>query len=156
YTLVRIARAVSPIHAVVAEIRDHVVGDLFDSLQVNVRRRIVRLWIEEVGRAAIELYSGRMRVDAMQMAAAAAREGVGDVAVPAAPPGSLRLLIAGQTKAGKSTLVNRMLNELRAGVDVLPLTAAFESYELRQEGLPPAYLVDSPGIDDEHGVAEFV
>src|SRR5690606_19096099 len=77
-------------------------------------------------------------------------------AVPAAPPGSLRLLIAGQTKAGKSTLVNRMLNELRAGVDVLPLTASFESYELRQEGLPPAYLVDSPGIDDEHGVAEFV
>jgi len=156
YTLVRLARAVSPLHAVVAEIRDHLVGDLFDSLQVNVRRRIVRLWIEEIGRASIELYSGRMRVDAMQMAAAAAGEGLGDVAAPAAPPGSLRLLIAGQTNAGKSTLVNRMLGQLRAGVDVLPLTAGFEGYELRQEGLPPAYLIDSPGIDDEGGVAEFV
>lgn len=156
YTLVRLVRAVSPLHAVVAEIRDHLVGDLFDSLQVNVRRRIVRLWIEEVGRAAIDLYSGRMRVDAMRMAAAAATEGLGDVAAPAAPPGSLRLLIAGQTKAGKSTLVNRMLGQLRAGVDVLPLTAGFEGYELREEGLPPAYLIDSPGIDDEEGVAEFV
>ncbi len=156
YTLLRIARAVSPLHAVVAEIRDHLVSDLFDSLQVNVRRRIVRLWIEEIGRAAIDLYSGRMRVDAMRMAAAAATEGLGDVAAPAAPPGSLRVLIAGQTNAGKSTLVNRMLGELRAGVDVLPLTAGFEGYELREEGLPPAYLIDSPGIDDENGVAEFV
>ncbi len=156
YTLVRLARAVSPLHAVVAELRDHLVGDLFDSLQVNVRRRIVRLWIEEVGRAAIELYSGRVRVDALEMAASAAREGLGDVAAPAAPPGSLRLLIAGQTNAGKSTLVNRMLGDLRAGVDVLPMTAGFEGYELRQDGVPPAYLIDSPGIDDEHGVAEFV
>ena len=156
YTLVRLLRAASPLHAVVAEIRDHVVGDLFDSLQVNVRRRIVRLWIEEIGRASIELYSGRMRVDAMQLAAAAAKEGLGDVAAPAAPPGALRLLIAGQTNAGKSTLVNGMLGQLRAGVDVLPLTAGFEGYELRQEGLPPAYLIDSPGIDDEEGVAEFV
>src|SRR5690606_33865349 len=156
YTLLRIARAVSPLHAVVAEIRDHLVSDLFDSLQVNVRRRIVRLWIEEIGRAAIDLYSGRMRVDAMRMAAAAATEGLGDVAAPAAPPGSLRVLIAGQTNAGKSTLVNRMLGEPRAGVDVLPLTAGFEGYELREEGLPPAYLIDSPGIDDEKGIAEFV
>src|SRR5690606_567554 len=155
YMLMRVARAVSPLNAIIAEIRDHVVGDLLDNLQANVQRRIVRLWIEEVGRAAIELYSGRMRVDAMQIAAAAAGEGLGDVAVPAAPPGSLRLLIAGQTNAGKSALVNRMLGQLRAGVDVLSLTAGYEGYELRQEGMPPAYLIDSPGVDDERGIAEL-
>jgi len=156
YTLLRVARTVSPLHALVAEVRDHVLGDLFEHVHGNVRRRIVRIWIEEVGRAAIELYSGRMRMDAAELAAAAAREGLSDVAAPAAPPGSLRLLIAGQTNAGKSTLVNRLLGALAAGVDVLPLTAGFEGYELRQEGLPPAYLIDSPGIDDQDGVAEFV
>lgn len=156
YALFRVARAFSPLHAVVAEVRDHMLNDLFDRVQGNVRRRIVRLWIEEVGRAAIDLYSGRMRADAMQLASAAVAEGLGDVASPAAPPGSLRLLIAGKTNAGKSTLVNRMLGQLNAGVDVLPLTAGFEGYELRQEGLPPAYLIDSPGIDDEAGVGEFV
>jgi predicted GTPase len=36
------------------------------------------------------------------------------------------------------------------------LTAGFEGYELRQEGLPPAYIIDSPGVDDERGVGEFV
>jgi predicted GTPase len=156
YMLVRLARVVSPLNAVIAEIRDHLVGDLFDSLEAKVRRRIVRLWIEEVGRAAIELYSGRLRVDAVELAAAAAGEGLGGVASPAAAPGSLRLLIAGQTNAGKSTLVNRMLGELNAGVDVLPLTVGYEGYELRQEGLPPAYVIDSPGVDDERGVGEFV
>ncbi|MFO7285264.1 MAG: GTPase [Gammaproteobacteria bacterium] len=156
YQVLRVARTVSPVHAVIAELRDRVLGDLFDQLHGTARRRVVRLWIEEVGRAAIELYSGRTRVDAMELAAAAAREGLGEVAAPAAPPGSLRVLIAGQTNAGKSTLVNRLLGELGAGVDVLPLTAGFEGYELRHEGLPPAYLIDSPGIDDTDGVAEFV
>jgi hypothetical protein len=155
YSFVRIARAVSPLHALVAEVRDHLVGDLFDRVQTNVQRRVVRLWIEEVGRAAIELYSGRLNVDALELAAAAAREGLTDAAT-VRPPGSLRLLIAGRPNAGKSTLVRAMLGELGGTVDVTPLTAGFEGYELRQEGLPLAYVIDSPGIDDEASTAEFV
>ncbi|HEX7079442.1 MAG TPA: GTPase [Gammaproteobacteria bacterium] len=156
YALMRVGRMVSPWHALIAELRDHFVGDLFNSLQASVRQRIVRLWVEEVGRAAIELYSGRLRVDALEHAAFAAAEGLEGVALPAAPPGALRILIAGRTNAGKSTLVNDLLGELGAGVDVLPLTAGFEGYELRQSGLPPAYLIDSPGVDDDAGVAELV
>ena len=41
-------------------------------------------------------------------------------------------------------------------VDVLPMTAGFEGYELRQEGVPPAYVVDSPGIENAEGTTEFV
>jgi uncharacterized protein len=156
YAVMRFARMINPLNALVAELRDHLMDDLFQNLQSNVRRRIVRIWIEEVGRAAIDLYSGRLRVDALELAKAAGAEGLEGAAVAAAPPGALRLLIAGQTKAGKSTLVNSLLGELSAGVDVLPLTAGFEGYELRQESLPPAYLIDSPGIDDAAGVTELV
>jgi uncharacterized protein len=155
YSLVRIARAVSPLHALVAEVRDHLVGDLFDRVQMNVRRRVVRLWIEEVGRAAIELYSGRLHVDALELASAAAREGLTGAAT-VTTPGALRLLIAGRPNSGKSTLVRAMLGELGGGVDVKPLTADFEGYELRREGLPFAYVIDSPGIDDEASTAKFV
>ena len=156
YSFVRVARAASPLHALVAEVRDHLVGDLFDRVQTNVRRRVVRLWIEEVGRAAIELYSGRLNVDALELAAAAAREGL-EGAATVTPPGSLRLLIAGRPNAGKSTLVRAMLGELGGStVDVTPLTAGFEGYELRQDGLPLAYVIDSPGAEDEASTSEFV
>lgn len=152
YSLVRIVRAVSPLHAIAAEVRDHLIGDLFDSVQTNTRRRIVRLWVEEVGRAAIDLYSGRLRVDARELATAGAREALEGTAD--APP--LKLLVAGRTGAGKTTLVHCMVDELMGAMDVAPATARFQGYELRQEGHPPAYLIDSPGVDDEASVTEFV
>ncbi len=156
YSVVRIARAVSPLHAVAAEVRDHLLGDLLDTVQSNVRRRIVRLWIEEVGRAAIELYSGRLRVDAEALEREAASEGLKGAATAVAPPGSLRMLVAGRTHAGKSTLVRAMLGAIGGDVEVKPFTAAFQGYELRDADLPPAYLIDSPGIDDEQSTVEFV
>ena len=155
YSVVRLARAASPLHALAAEIRDHLVGDLFDRVQTNVQRRIVRLWMEEVGRAAIELYSGRLNVDALELATAAAREGLSGAAT-VTTPGSLRLLVAGGPNAGKSRLARAMLGELGGVVDVTPLTNDFEGYELRRDGLPLAYVIDSPAIDDEARAGEFV
>jgi predicted GTPase len=154
YSFVRVARAASPLHALVAEVRDHLVGDLFDRVQTNVQRRVVRLWIEEVGRAAIELYSGRLNVDAIELAAAAARDGLAGAAAVA--PGSLRLLVAGGRHAGKSRLVRAMLGELGDSVDVTPLTTDYEGYELRRDGLPLAYVIDSPAVNDDAQLAEFV
>jgi predicted GTPase len=147
-------RAVSPLNAVVAELRDVFLNDLIRNVSVNVRRRIVRILIEEVGRAAIELYSGRLRADAATLANIAATEGLTGVAAEARQPGALRILVAGQTKAGKSTLVNKLLGSVRAGVDVLPLTRDYEGYELCQEKAPPAWLIDSPGIGDDEALAE--
>lgn len=155
YSVLRVIRGVSPVGAIVAELRDYVVDDLFESLQAHVRTKIVKIWIEEVGRAAIELYSGRLRVDSEGIAAAAAVEGLGGAAAALALPGALRLLVAGRTDAGKSTLVNALLGGLRSDVDVLPSTTAFEGYELRERGLPAAYLIDSPGLDDEAAIEEL-
>jgi uncharacterized protein len=155
YTVLRVIRGVSPIGALVAELRDYVVDDLFESLQAHVRTKIVKIWIEEVGRAAIELYSGRLRVDAEGIAAAAAVEGLGGAAAALALPGALRLLVAGRTNAGKSTLVNTLLGGLHADVDVQPTTTAFEGYELREHGTPAAFLIDSPGLDDPDAIGEL-
>src|SRR5690606_5520071 len=56
----------------------------------------------------------------------------------------------------KSGLVRIMLGELGGVVDVKPLTSDFEGYELRRDGLPLAYVIDSPAIDDEARAGEFV
>ncbi len=156
YGVMRFARLANPLYALVAEFRDHLLDDLFATLQAGARRRVVRIWIEEIGRAAIELYSGRLRVDAADLAAIAASEGLGGAAAAAEPPGLLRVLVAGRTKAGKSALVNGLLGELSAGMDVLPLTSGFEGYELRHEGVPAASVIDSPGVDDARGVTGLV
>jgi predicted GTPase len=155
YGVLRVVRAVSPLGALAAEVRDYVVNDLYRNLEAHVRLKLVRMWIEEVGRAAIELYSGRLRVDSAALALLAATEKLEGTAVEAPLPGALRLLVAGRTKAGKSTLVNAMLGDLRAGVDVLPATVEFEGYKLQQEGAPDAWLIDCPGVDTSGAEADL-
>jgi uncharacterized protein len=153
YALLRIARAVSPLNALFAELRDRMLDELYSELNEQVRRRIVRIWIEETGRAAIDLYSGELRVDQASVEQAASAEQLDGVARVAPAPGALRVLVAGRTNAGKSTTINALLGDLVAGIDVLPLTREFEGFELNQSGQPEIVLIDSPGIDDTDGIA---
>jgi uncharacterized protein len=154
--VVRAARVVNPLGALVAEARGQLVsmalGEAGDHLKVTG----VRIWIEEVGRAAIDLYSGRMRLDPGEIRALAETEGLAPGTVMGPLPGPLRVLVAGQAKAGKSSLVNALLEDASAAVDVLPLTAGFNAYELRREGLPEAILIDTPGLENQEGVGRMV
>lgn len=155
YTLLRVARVVNPMNALLAEVRDHFMDDLLENAQANARRLIVRYWIEEVGRAAIELYSGQLRIDAETLFDAAANETADNAATPGEPPGNIRLLVAGRLKAGKSTLINGLLGELGAATDVLPLTDGYFSYELQREDGISAYLIDSPGLEEDGDIEEL-
>ena len=57
----------------------------------------------------------------------------------------MQILVAGQVKSGKSSLINALLGEVRAPVDTLPLTDAVDLYECQPEGLPRIILRDTPG-----------
>jgi len=78
YDLWRLVRVVNPIAAVTQEARERVTKQILTSLRDDFTRRIVRMLVDEVGSAAIELYSGRLRASSRpgldgEMAAAAAR-----------------------------------------------------------------------------------
>ena len=64
---------------------------------------------------------------------------------PMAEP--LRILVAGQTGSGKSSVVNALSKEEGAIVDALPPTRKAEAHELQQlAGLATSLVIDTPGV----------
>lgn len=149
----RVTRLVNPGSALLAEARERLVGAALGDAGAWLKNRGARLWVEEVGRAAIEIYSGRLGIDAAALIAA--DQAPAGISTPA-PPGPVRILVAGQTNAGKSSLVNVLLEQRAAGVDALPLTAVAESHQLIREGSTEALLMDSPGLSSAADIDALV
>jgi predicted GTPase len=147
YDIWRVIRMLNPATAATQELRERLSNKMYRWGREELAKRLARGYVKEVGRAAIDLYGGRLRITPEEMAAhvteASARDRREAAFAPAEP---LRLLICGQVKAGKSSLINALLGEVRAASDVLPLTGKFTAYELKREGVPQALILDSPGL----------
>jgi predicted GTPase len=121
----------------------------FQLLQANVLAWFYTAYIQRVGTYLIDLDSGRLRVGAkryrelMEQAKrtesdtrpTAPREPLPGDPVMAAEsppfPQAITLVVLGQVKAGKSSLINALLGERRAATDVLPTTNTITQYRLR-------------------------
>ncbi|MES0403315.1 MAG: GTPase domain-containing protein [Hyphomicrobium sp.] len=146
FDLWRIIRLMNPMSAITQEMREKVTRQIYDWGRDELARRLASAYVREVGRAAIDLYSGRLRVSPETLATTvtgATREDRAEGPVLAEP---LRILILGQVNAGKSSLVNALSEEIKAAVDVLPATRGYTAYELKRDGLPGALLIDGPGL----------
>ena len=147
YDLWRIVRLLNPVAAATQELRERFTRQLYEAGREHLAGRLARAFVKEVGRAAIDLYGGNLRVTSEQLRAhvtAASRADMAAAQAREAEP--IRILVAGQTGAGKSSLVNALANAVEAAVDALPATARFTGYRLTHEGLPAALVVDSPGL----------
>lgn len=142
----RILRLVNPVSALLAEARERIFDVAFDDTSQTLRQKGARIWVEEVGRASIDLYSGRLRADPVQLAQLAESE-----SRFRPPPGPIQVLVAGQVNTGKSSLVNTLTRETQAAVDVMPMTENSERYQLTIDGEPQAILIDSPGVSRNKG-----
>jgi uncharacterized protein len=144
YNLWRVVRLWNPAAAVGREISrvfdDKFAMVLFDRL----RARVTQEFVLEVGRAAIDLYSGRLALSEEELRLARERDKA-PAAVAVAP---VRILLVGQVNAGKSSLVNALAHETRCAVGPLPTTARAAEYQLELEGRPAVSLVDVPGLGD--------
>jgi hypothetical protein len=147
YDLWRIVRLLNPVSAATHELRERFTRQLYEAGREHLARRLARAYVREVGRAAIDLYGGNLLVTDDQfrshVTSASRRDAAATEARQAEP---IRILVAGQTGAGKSTLVNALANAVEAAVDVLPATARFTAYKLTREGMPAALIIDSPGL----------
>lgn len=155
YDIWRILRLANPVTAVTHEARERLSGELIGWGRDEVARRLAEAYVREVGRAAIDLYSGRLRVTSTSLGQYVSTDSAADAAtIGASRAEPLRILVAGQVSTGKSSLINALGDEARAAVDALPATAAFTPYALEREGFPAALVIDSPGLGSDRRVTE--
>ena len=68
----------------------------------------------------------------------------------------MRILVAGQTGAGKSSLVNALADAVEAAVDALPATARFTAYRLSTRACRPRCSIDSPGLTGTESLSALI
>ena len=132
-------------------------------VQNNVLTWFYTTYLQELGRYLIELNSGRLRVGVKRYRELLAKKevppaeaGAPDVTVVPDPAATgdrliidsdrITIAIVGPVKAGKSSLVNAIFGEQKAGVDAVPLTAAATRYDLHPDGFTPLSLIDTAGF----------
>lgn len=119
-----------------------------DRLTEKFRRDAQAILLEEAAQAAIDLYSGRLKVTEADLSRHGAR-----VTIPEATPvGPVQIVLVGQVSAGKSTLLNALMGEDAAETDAAPTTDRASGHTL-DEGLR---LIDTPGLDGSDRMARAV
>jgi predicted GTPase len=134
----------------------------FQMLQRNLLYWFYGAYVQRLGTYLIDLNSGRLRVGAKryrelmaQHTAQAAPSADGAALVsdgmagvdPAEQIHRVTITLMGQVKAGKSSLINALLGEEKARVDVVPATSEITRYELRAEGITTRLvLLDTVGF----------
>ncbi len=146
----RLAR--SPVTAVALEIQNLLLSEASETLKSLSVTRLQALVLEELARAAIDLHAGHLRFSDAELLRIQLGSEITDRRILAQPDQALRLLIVGQTSAGKSTVVNALLGESRAETDMAPTTPSPTRHDLTIDGTP-FHIVDTNGIDGSVGVA---
>lgn len=134
YGLYRVARFVrNPISATISEAQAHITGNTSSTLLADLPGMAAGYCVQRLGFYAIQLYSGQCQLDLPEMADLGADK-------------PLRILLLGQAKAGKSSLVNALFGQARASTDVLPCTMQTVEYVIERAGLPSALVLDTVGF----------
>jgi len=111
-----------------------------ETLQDKAKRAL----LDEVISVAIDLYSGRFSFEEKDVhASSIADKDTKRIAFALEP---IRIVLVGQTGAGKSSIINQLKQQLEAEVDVLPSTDIVAVYEATVDEIP-IRIIDQKGLD---------
>ncbi|WP_417598071.1 GTPase family protein [Pararhodobacter oceanensis] len=136
----------NPAMGLLREAERALAAGLQDRLTVRFRRDAQAILLEEAAQAAIDLYSGRLRASDADLARVAVAGHQRDLALAAPVDSPLRVVVVGQKGAGKSSLINAMLDDDLAEVDAVSTQGRALAFEGTM-GETPLRMIDTPGLD---------
>ena len=123
----------------ISELRGQIQSIFFSGISDSLQYRLKQALLQDVVAVAIDLYSGRFRYSDEELPPTAS--------ATALEP--LRICLIGQVSAGKSSVVNALLQESKADIDTLPSTDGKTVYDCSLSGMKLLHMVDLPGLNGD-------
>ncbi len=142
WNVYRVARLLAnPVQAAIQEASQKAQGSAAAATRDFLGGVLARSLVEELGRSTINLYGGRYRLsagEALRVLSEGTRE-------PDAPV-TVRILLAGQVNAGKSSLANALLGAVQAPVSEVPTPGDTREFRTAPDSPIDLVILDSPGL----------
>jgi predicted GTPase len=144
--------AYDPISALVREMRELAGRGVTAASASEIKRWAVGYYVRKSGYYAIRLYGGELVLDDVAFDAFTTGGSQKDAQQADRETGRLaeeplRIIVIGQVKAGKSSLINALFGNIRAATDVVCNTRRAQPYVLEREGIRQAIIYDTVGYD---------
>lgn len=161
YTAYRlIALGWNPVSALLRELRGAATGQIMASSTEDLKQWAVGFCIRKAGLYAIELYSGQQEWDRTALRDFQTPESQRDLqrathSAEETRSEPLRVMVVGQVKSGKSSVINALFGQVQAAVDVVPTTRSVTPYVLQGDALPRAIVLDTAGYESPESAARL-
>ena len=153
YDLWRIVRLMNPAAAATQEIREQLTRRAYDWGREELGKRLAQAYVREVGRAAIDLYSGRMRLSPSGALSPGAEHAMpldrkstsGKIEEP------IRVLVAGQTGSGTASLISALAHDAQPAPGTKAATLGAAAPMTSFIGGRDVIFADFPGVTEIAG-----